>query len=178
MVPMLAACKPSALQICRVKAATEVLPLVPVTAAMVPGWRGKNFAAAKRQRAARVGDLHEGDVVGQPVRALLGRDRHRAGRRRRAREMRAVGLGAGDGDEQEARLDLAAVGGNAGDLDAPRSAASKRASSSGRSASLHRGSVLRAGQARDRQLAAPAFSAARKLDRQLTGPAVALARIN
>ena len=27
-------------QICRVKAATEVLPLVPVTAAMVAGWRG------------------------------------------------------------------------------------------------------------------------------------------
>ena len=31
---------PSAVQICRVKAATEVLPLVPVTAAMVRGWRG------------------------------------------------------------------------------------------------------------------------------------------
>ena len=46
MVPMLAACRPSAAQIWRVKAATEVLPLVPVTAAMVPGWRGKNFAAA------------------------------------------------------------------------------------------------------------------------------------
>jgi len=30
----------SALQICRVKAATDVLPLVPVTAAMVLGWRG------------------------------------------------------------------------------------------------------------------------------------------
>ena len=40
MVPMLAAGNPSAVQICRVKAATEVLPLVPVTAAMVAGWRG------------------------------------------------------------------------------------------------------------------------------------------
>ena len=27
-------------QICRVKAATEVLPLVPVMATMVSGWRG------------------------------------------------------------------------------------------------------------------------------------------
>ena len=43
---MLAACSPSAAQIWRVKAATEVLPLVPVTAAIVSGWRGKNFAAA------------------------------------------------------------------------------------------------------------------------------------
>ena len=31
---------PARCQICRVKAATEVLPLVPVTAAMVAGWRG------------------------------------------------------------------------------------------------------------------------------------------
>ena len=40
MVPMLAARWPSAVQICRVNAATEVLPLVPVTAAIVCGWRG------------------------------------------------------------------------------------------------------------------------------------------
>jgi hypothetical protein len=40
MVPMLAARQPSAAQIWRVKAATEVLPLVPVTAAITPGWRG------------------------------------------------------------------------------------------------------------------------------------------
>jgi hypothetical protein len=39
-VPMLAACRPSAVQISRVNAATDVLPLVPVTAAIVPGWRG------------------------------------------------------------------------------------------------------------------------------------------
>ena len=43
---MLAACSPVAAQIWRVKAATEVLPLVPVTAAIVSGWRGKNLAAA------------------------------------------------------------------------------------------------------------------------------------
>ena len=43
---MLAARSPSALQIWRVKAATEVFPLVPVIAAIVCGWRAKNFAAA------------------------------------------------------------------------------------------------------------------------------------
>src|SRR5712671_5175125 len=51
---MLAAFAPSAAQIWRVKAATEVLPLVPVTAAITCGWRGKNFAAAsaKARRAS------------------------------------------------------------------------------------------------------------------------------
>ena len=37
---------PSRSQIWRVNAATEVLPLVPVTAAIVAGWAGKNLAAA------------------------------------------------------------------------------------------------------------------------------------
>src|SRR6266446_781640 len=46
MVPMLAEPWPSRSQIWRVKAATEVLPLVPVTAAIVAGCRGKNRAAA------------------------------------------------------------------------------------------------------------------------------------
>ena len=104
MVPMLAACNPSALQICRVKAATEVLPLVPVTAAMVPGWRGKNFAAASASARRALLTGTKATVGGQPVRALLGGDRHRAGRRRLLGEMRAVGLGAGNGEEQEARL--------------------------------------------------------------------------
>ena len=40
IVPMLAASWPSAAQICRVKAATEVLPLVPVTAPTTRGCRG------------------------------------------------------------------------------------------------------------------------------------------
>ncbi len=71
MVPMLAACWPSADQIWRVKAATEVLPLVPVTATTVSGWRGKNFAGGKRQRAPRVDDRDEGGVCGKrrPARA-------------------------------------------------------------------------------------------------------------
>src|SRR5580704_10053060 len=46
MVPMLAALNPSAVQICRANTVTDVLPLVPVTAAMVPGWRGWTLAAA------------------------------------------------------------------------------------------------------------------------------------
>ena len=55
IVPMLAALWPSADQICRVKAATEVLPLVPVTAAIVAGWRGKNFAAASASARRTLG---------------------------------------------------------------------------------------------------------------------------
>ena len=43
---MLAEACPSRCQIWRVKAATEVLPLVPVTAAIVAGCCGKNLAAA------------------------------------------------------------------------------------------------------------------------------------
>src|SRR3569623_3762343 len=43
---MLAALSPRDAHIWRVKAATEVFPLVPVTAAVVAGWRGKNAAAA------------------------------------------------------------------------------------------------------------------------------------
>ncbi len=51
---MLAAGLPSAAQIWRVKAATDVLPLVPVTAAITSGWRGKIFAApsASARRAS------------------------------------------------------------------------------------------------------------------------------
>ena len=39
-VPSEAAWRPSRAQICRTKAATDVLPLVPVTAATVPGCSG------------------------------------------------------------------------------------------------------------------------------------------
>ena len=39
-VPMLAALRPSRVQIWRTNAATDVLPFVPVTATIVPGWRG------------------------------------------------------------------------------------------------------------------------------------------
>ncbi len=40
-VPKLTAVSPSASQICRVKLATEVLPLVPVTATITSGWPPK-----------------------------------------------------------------------------------------------------------------------------------------
>ena len=68
---MLAASLPSAAQIWRVNAATEVLPLVPVTAAIVRGWRGWKRAAAQRERAAHVGGAHERDARRQalPARA-------------------------------------------------------------------------------------------------------------
>src|SRR6516162_3418949 len=51
---MLAAAWPSAVQIWRVYAATDVLPLVPVTAAITSGWHEKNFAAvsASARRAS------------------------------------------------------------------------------------------------------------------------------
>jgi hypothetical protein len=45
VVPMLAAGLPSRSQICRVKEATEVLPLVPVTATIVRGCTPKKRAA-------------------------------------------------------------------------------------------------------------------------------------
>src|SRR5271166_5780392 len=51
MVPSEAASRPSEVQICRVKTATEVLPLVPVTATIVPGWREKRRAAARASAA-------------------------------------------------------------------------------------------------------------------------------
>src|SRR5258708_35739273 len=51
---MLAAACPSEVQIWRAKAATDVFPLVPVTAAITCGWRGNNAAAAhaKARRAS------------------------------------------------------------------------------------------------------------------------------
>ena len=52
---MLAAAWPRRAHTWRVKAATEVLPLVPVTAAMVAGWRGKNFAAASASARRTLG---------------------------------------------------------------------------------------------------------------------------
>ena len=70
-----------------------------------------------RQRMAGIRHRHESDAGGQALRALLGGDRDGAGFGRGAREMRAIGLGAGNGDKQKARLDLAAVGSDAGNLE-------------------------------------------------------------
>src|SRR5271166_2409146 len=60
MVPSDAASRPSDCQICRTKAATEVLPLVPVTAAIVSGWRGKSRAAAWASAARASATLTKG----------------------------------------------------------------------------------------------------------------------
>ncbi len=81
------------------------------------GLTRKKLRRRERQRAAGIGDRHEGNAVGEALGTLLGRHRHRAGRRGGAREMGAVGLGAGDGEEQKTGLGLAAVGGDAGDLE-------------------------------------------------------------
>ena len=111
MVPMLAAASPVVSQIWRVKAATEVLPLVPVTAAMVSGWCLKKRDGRERERAARIADAHEGDAVGQRHRRhLLRHDRDRAGLDRALHEAQAVVLGARHRHEQALGLDLAAVG--------------------------------------------------------------------
>src|SRR5579864_2742660 len=55
MVPIEAETCPRLAQISRVKAATEVLPLVPVTAAIVAGCRGKNLAAASESASRAFG---------------------------------------------------------------------------------------------------------------------------
>ena len=82
------------------------------------GLAREEFRRRQSERAARIRHGHENDIGRQSVRTLLGGDRHRAGRRRGAREMGAVGPGAGNGEKQEAGFYLAAVGGNAGDIDA------------------------------------------------------------
>ena len=53
---MLAAALPACSQICRVKEATDVLPLVPVTATIVSGCLPKKRAARQRQRQPRIVD--------------------------------------------------------------------------------------------------------------------------
>ena len=102
---------PSAAQIWRVKAATEVLPLVPVTAAMVCGWRGKNRAAASASARRAL-----------PTRTKATPCRQTSPARRSAMiaaapaasacgdEAQPVGLARRQRDEQIARLDRAAVG--------------------------------------------------------------------
>ncbi len=54
-------------QIWRVKAATEVLPLVPVTATICSGWRGKNLAAASASARRASPTLTKATLVGSGV---------------------------------------------------------------------------------------------------------------
>ncbi len=64
---MLAAAWPSAVQIWRVNAATDVLPLVPVTAAITSGWREKNFAAASASARRASATLTKATASGSGV---------------------------------------------------------------------------------------------------------------
>ena len=108
---MLAARSPSAAQIWRVKAATEVLPLVPVTAAIVAGWRGKNRAAASASARRALPTWTKATPSGSGVGGARSAMTATAPAVDRLRdEAQPVGLGAGDGDEQVARLHRAAVG--------------------------------------------------------------------
>src|SRR5262249_33627311 len=118
IVPMLAALWPSADQICRVNAATEVLPLVPVTAAIVPGWREKNLAAARPSARRTLGTC----TSATPSGTAIARSAHtapapaaRACGERRRNEGRTVLPGARHGDEQEARFHGTAVDGQSRD---------------------------------------------------------------
>src|SRR5215831_15300999 len=64
---MLALAWPSAVQIWRVNAATEVFPLVPVTAAITCGWRGKRVAAARANVRRASSTLMNGTLAGSAI---------------------------------------------------------------------------------------------------------------
>src|SRR6516162_9446959 len=64
---MLAAAWPSAIQIWRVNAATDVFPLVPVTAAITSGWREKNFAAVSASARRASATLMKATASGSSV---------------------------------------------------------------------------------------------------------------
>ena len=99
-VPRLAAGCPIAAQISRAKWATEVLPLVPVTAAIVRGWRRESAPpAATAPGAARPNQQRH--LRGSLERAFLpDQDRRRALGQGIGHETAAVGLGAAEGREQ------------------------------------------------------------------------------
>ena len=117
-MPSEAALRPSAAKIWRVKSATEVLPLVPVTATIVSGCAAKKRAAIRASARRGSADARTGTPLGAgDIGARLDEDRGRALGDRIGDEARAVGLGAGQRGEQPARPHLAAVGREAGDLD-------------------------------------------------------------
>ena len=66
-VPMLAACLPTAVQIWRVNEATEVFPLVPVTATTVAGCRTNNFAAPRASMARASATRTKGMLAGRSL---------------------------------------------------------------------------------------------------------------
>ena len=108
---MLAAASPVASQIWRVNAATEVLPLVPVTAAMVSGWclkkRAAASASARRALPTRTKATPSGSGTGGTFSAMIATAPASIAA---PHEAQAVVLGAGHRHEQVSGLDLAAVG--------------------------------------------------------------------
>ena len=111
MVPSDAALRPSAAKIWRVKSATEVLPLVPVTATIVSGCAREEARRHQGQRAARLGRCQHGHAPGAgDIGARLDQDGGSPLGDRIGHEARAVGLGSGQRREQPAGPHLAAVG--------------------------------------------------------------------
>ena len=106
--------RPAPAQICRVKLATEVLPLVPVTATITSGWRPNQQRRGKGQRLARIlgaGSAPRRDA-GQRVASAsaapcaVGQDRGGPHPQRVADEVGAVHAAAGQRREQVAGPDL------------------------------------------------------------------------
>ena len=105
----------AARKIWRAKAATEVFPLVPVTATIVSLCRAKNLAAASATASARVGDFDEGRA-GDVGRAF-GDDRRRALGERFGGVLEPIVLDAAEREKKVAGLGLAAVRAKSGDLE-------------------------------------------------------------
>ena len=139
MVPMLAAAWPSAAQICRVKAATEVLPLVPVTAAIVCGLARIEFAP--RPAPARGADWRPSRTARrrQRRRRMLADDRRRRRPRPPASTKRAPSALVPGTARRTGRRGFTArlSDGDAGDRRSRRPARSSAASSAEEVAKLH-----------------------------------------
>ena len=114
-VPRLAARNPICSQSWRTKEATEVLPLVPVTATAVFRLRAEEARSDERKPAARVGVLDHGRAVERLPAALRHQDGGGATRQRVGDVARAVGARSGKCCEQVAGLHGAAVGGQSHD---------------------------------------------------------------
>ena len=110
---------PSSSQSWRVNEATEVLPLVPVTATAMRGWRAEEPRRHPCKPAAGIGVLDHR----RAVQAMIAAFRHSTAAAPRCNgvgdEPRAVGAGAGQGGKQIAGLDGAAVGRQPQDRDLP-----------------------------------------------------------
>ena len=82
------------------------------------GLARKELRRGERQRMAHIGDLDEGDMIGQRVRRCALRHHGAgAGRERLGQEGEPVGLGAWHRREQEVGLHRAAVGRNPMDIE-------------------------------------------------------------